>query len=139
MHGSMNIKSISCNSYTILFSLPSSTEVKYIWSHTSAQSILLRGVQRNAYYFVFSPYYYSNRDSSVGIVSRQRPGKTKHLFFSIPGKDTRFFCYLKCPCRFGDRYIFNVTRLTLRRLMSYIYGARILDVSRSHTTTQHSR
>jgi len=31
------------------------------------------------------------------------------------------------------------SRLTLRRLMSYIYGAPILDVSRSHTTTQHSR
>jgi len=29
--------------------------------------------------------------------------------------------------------------LTLRRLMSYIYGAPILYVSRSHTTTQHSR
>ena len=33
---------------------------------------------------------------------------------------------------------FNVD-LTLRRLMSYTYGAPILDVSRSHTTTQHSR
>ena len=30
-------------------------------------------------------------------------------------------------------------KLTLRRLMSYIYGAPNLDVSRSHTTTQHSR
>ena len=29
--------------------------------------------------------------------------------------------------------------LTLRRLMSYIYGAPILDISRSHTTTHHSR
>ena len=29
--------------------------------------------------------------------------------------------------------------LTLRLPMSYIYGAPILDVSRSHTTTQHSR
>ena len=29
--------------------------------------------------------------------------------------------------------------LNFRRLMSYIYGAPILDVSRSHTTTQHSR
>ena len=29
--------------------------------------------------------------------------------------------------------------LSLRRLMSYIHGAPILDVSRSHTTTQHSR
>jgi len=31
------------------------------------------------------------------------------------------------------------TTLTLRLLMSHIYGAPILDVSRSHTTTQHSR
>jgi hypothetical protein len=30
-------------------------------------------------------------------------------------------------------------RLTLRILMSYIYEAPILDVSRSHKTTQHSR
>jgi len=29
--------------------------------------------------------------------------------------------------------------LTPKLLMSYIYGAPILDVSRSHTTTQHSR
>jgi len=29
--------------------------------------------------------------------------------------------------------------LTLRLLMSYIYGGHILDVSRSHTTTHHSR
>ena len=33
----------------------------------------------------------------------------------------------------------NLHTLTLRLLMSYIYGAPILDVSRSHTTTQHSR
>jgi len=34
-----------------------------------------------------------------------------------------------------------VKSLTLRLLVSYIYiyGAHILDVSRSHTTTQHSR
>jgi len=33
----------------------------------------------------------------------------------------------------------RVKSLTLKLLMSYIYGAHILDVSRSHTTTQHSR
>ena len=46
----------------------------------------------------------------------------------------------------GKLYVIHLT-LTLRRLMSYIYiyiyiyiyGAPILDVSRSHTTTQHSR
>jgi len=36
-------------------------------------------------------------------------------------------------------YLFICILLTLRRLTSYIYGAPILDVSRSHTTTQHSR
>ena len=34
---------------------------------------------------------------------------------------------------------FHERSLTLRWLMSYIYGAPILDISRSHTTTQHSR
>ena len=33
----------------------------------------------------------------------------------------------------------RVKSLTLRLLMSYIHGAPILDVSRSHTTTHHSR
>jgi len=33
----------------------------------------------------------------------------------------------------------TVVKLTLRSLTLYIYGAPILDVSRSHTTTQHSR
>jgi hypothetical protein len=37
------------------------------------------------------------------------------------------------------RFFFSPYDLTLRRLMSYIYGAPILDVSRSHTTTQHSQ
>jgi hypothetical protein len=39
----------------------------------------------------------------------------------------------------GFFFFLNPLCLTLRRLMSYIYGAPILDVSRSHTTTQHSR
>ena len=39
----------------------------------------------------------------------------------------------------GIRELMGEKGLTLRRLMSYIYGAPILDVSRSHTTTQHSR
>jgi len=44
--------------------------------------------------------------------------------------------------RFSSSFDMDVFRntpyLTLKRLMSYIYGAPILDVSRSHTTTQHS-
>ena len=50
-------------------------------------------------------------------------------------------CYLLALL--GAHHFLHVRRirvklLTRRRLMSYIYGAPILDVSRSHTTTQHS-
>ena len=53
-------------------------------------------------------------------------------------------CYLLTLL--GAHHFLHVSRirvklLTFRRLMSYIYihGEPILDVSRSHTTTQHSR
>jgi len=53
-------------------------------------------------------------------------------------------CYLLALL--GVHHFLHVSRirvksLTLRLLMSYIYiyGAPILDVSRSHTTTHHSR
>jgi len=41
------------------------------------------------------------------------------------------------PC-WGSKCFVTGWMLTLRLLMSYLYGAPILD-SRSHTTTQHSR
>jgi len=51
-------------------------------------------------------------------------------------------CYLLALL--GAHHFLHVSRirvklLTFTLLMSYIYGAPILDVSRSHTTTQHSR
>ena len=51
-------------------------------------------------------------------------------------------CYLLALL--GAHHCLHVSRirvklLTLSWLMSYIYGAPILDVSRSHTTTHHSR
>ena len=51
-------------------------------------------------------------------------------------------CYLLALL--GAHHFLHVSRirvksLILRLLMLYIYGAPILDVSRSHTTTQHSR
>jgi len=51
-------------------------------------------------------------------------------------------CYLLALL--GAHHFLHVSRirvklLTFRLLMPYIYGAPILDVSRSHTTTQHSR
>jgi len=51
-------------------------------------------------------------------------------------------CYLLALL--GAHHFLHVSRirvklLTFRLLMSYVYGAPILDVSRSHTTTHHSR
>ena len=51
-------------------------------------------------------------------------------------------CYLLALL--GAHHFLHVSRirvklLTFRQLMSHIYGAPILDVSRSHTTTQHSQ
>ena len=51
-------------------------------------------------------------------------------------------CYLLALL--GAHHFLHVSRirvksLAFRRLMSYIYGAPIPDVSRSHTSTQHSR
>jgi len=51
-------------------------------------------------------------------------------------------CYLLALL--GAHHFLHVSRirvklLNLRRLMSYIYGTPVLDVPRSHTTTQHSR
>ena len=52
-------------------------------------------------------------------------------------------CYLLALLAYHFLHVsrIRVKSLTFRRLMSYIYiyGAPILDVSRSHTTTQHSR
>ena len=50
-------------------------------------------------------------------------------------------CYLLALL--GAHHFLNVSRimvksLTLRLLVSYIYGAHILDVSRSHTMTHQS-
>jgi len=63
-------------------------------------------------------------------------------FFNPLKPELNPICYLLALL--GAHHFLHVSRirvklLTFRRLMSYIYGAPILDVSRSHTTTQHSR
>ena len=64
------------------------------------------------------------------------------LLFNPLNPELNPICYLLELL--GAHHFLHVSRirvklLTFRRLMSYIYGALILDVSRSHTTTQHSR
>ena len=66
---------------------------------------------------------------------------TPYLLHSgLSSSPSRWRCLLRvlCPVRRPITAL-DWVLLTLRRLRSYIYGAPILDVSRSHTTTQHSR
>ena len=68
---------------------------------------------------------------------RQRPTQINPL-----EPELNPICYLLALL--GAHHFLHVSKirvklLTLRWLMSYIYGVPILDVSRSHTTTQHSR
>jgi len=65
-----------------------------------------------------------------------------HSWFNPLKPELNPICYLLALL--GVHHFLHVSRirvklLTFMLLMSYIYGAPILDVSRSHTTTQHSR
>jgi len=108
------------------------------------------------------------RHGSAGIMTRLRGGQARNrgsipvndrICISSPRRPERLWrsptlllnplnaelnpiCYLLALL--GAHHFLHVSRirvklLILRLLMSYIYGAPILDVSRSHTTTQHSR
>jgi len=68
---------------------------------------------------------------------------TKPIYFFKPlNPELNPICYLLALL--GAHHFLHVSRIRVRLLtfgllMSYIYGAPILDVSRSHTTTQHTR
>jgi hypothetical protein len=53
--------------------------------------------------------------------------------------DATLFSHYKAKGLWVPAQAPSKTHLTLRLLMSYIHGAPILDVSRSHTMTHHSR
>jgi len=63
------------------------------------------------------------------------------LYFNPLNPELNPICYLLALLAHHFLHVSRimVKSLTLRLLMSYIYGAHILDVSRSHTTTHHSR
>ena len=77
------------------------------------------------------------------LITRVRVDATKVLkwIFNPFNPELNLICYLLALLAHHFLHVSRimVKSLTLRLLMSYIYGAHILDVSRSHTTTQHSR
>jgi len=101
-----------------------------------------------------SPYIYaSNHKPEINdtflLTFRFDPSFLQYILFCFshatinPLKpELNHICYLLALL--GAHHFLHVSRirvksLTPRLLMSHIYGAPILDVSRSHTTTQHSR
>ena len=87
------------------------------------------------------------RQQTVGGIPCIEGALSVHVFNPLK-PELNPICYLLALL--GARHFLHVNRirvklLTFRLLMSYIYiyiyiyGAPILDVSRSHTTTQHSR
>jgi len=80
-------------------------------------------------------------DSSVWLTHRKMTANQMNVFNPL-NPELNPICYLLALL--GAHHFLHVSGirvklLTFRLLMSYIYGAPILDVSRSHTTTQHSR
>ena len=88
-----------------------------------------------------SHFFRNNSSCSLLIVcitNREKVLANLGYLMKTP-KIKKYLCTsLEIRCK-KKRRITWIRRLNLRRLMSYIYGAPILDVSRSHTTTQHSR
>ena len=87
-------------------------------------------------------------DERISILIAVRSPTKKRLKFNPLNAELNPICCLLALL--GVHHFLHVSRirvksLTLRQLMSYIYiyiyiyGAPILDVSRSHTTTHHSR
>jgi len=106
-----------------------------MWSQGSGWHVLVCLILIVRFHYQLLPFSYSGfilRNTGRGTVSD----------FNPLNPELNPICYLLALL--GAHHFLHVSRtrvksLTFRRLMSYIYGAPILDVSRSHTTTQHSR
>ena len=89
--------------------------------------------------------FYKILSETFLILRRKERNMIKNVYcsyFNLLNPELNPICYLLALL--GAHHFLHVSRirvklLTLRLLMSYIHGAPILDVSRSHTTTQHSR
>ena len=107
-------------------------EVNREWSYTSTPPYAFLACTGTTVLFLLLPAYW--RTSECRRHDRVNPLNA----------ELNPICYLLALL--GAHHFLHVSRirvksLTLKLLMSYIYiyGAPILDVSRSHTTTQHSR
>jgi len=97
-------------------------------------------VVKNPKESLLSRYHYSPHSNTEEGSSHKRKLFSPKINPLKP--ELNLICYLLALL--GAHHFLHVSRirvklLTFSLVMSYIYGAPILDVSRSHTTTQHSR
>jgi len=82
-------------------------------------------------------YGFRNRSeahvSNFGFAFLSPNSEVTSHYFSRKKTRVLIICFARTYWRCATKF------LTLRLLMSYIYGAPILDVSSSHTTSQHTR
>jgi len=128
---------LKINLYSILPSTPRSSKwsLSLMFLHQIPVYTLLSPIRATCPAVCHLPYW---------IISTTVPYMWCHINPLNP--ELNPICYLLALL--GAHHFLHVSRirvklLTFRLLMSYIYiyiyGAPILDVSRSHTTTQHSR
>ena len=90
-----------------------------------------------------NPYDATSQKTITSTFISLRYSVSFHNFFTFNPLNPELnpICYLLALLAHHFLHVSRrrVKSLTIRLLMSYIYGAPILDVSRSHTTTQHSR
>jgi len=115
-----------------VFKLPHKSIALWILIQTTKKLQVFMGLERLVSYL--------ERTDVALILGQYNPALDEVLNPSNP--ELNPICYLLALL--GAHHFLHVSRirvklLTFRLLMSYIYGAPILDVSRSHTTTQHSR
>jgi len=84
-------------------------------------------------------YRHFKRTCRIYFARRIGYEKALHNAIGISGNLLMGSLYIRWVFDWFLGVILSLLILTLRWLISYIYGAPILDVSRSHTTMQHSR
>ena len=107
---------------TLTFSWPCISVIIFVNNQLDAQSI---------FSCMFISVLYMFRAAIVPIIRRINP----------LNPELNSICYLLALLAHHFIHVsrIRVKSLTIRLLMSFIYGAPILDVCRSHTTTHHSR
>jgi len=106
------------------------SKIKYIWETGASSWFYYRNVSR------YTAIWTSNLGCDAGLFFSDFK-----LEFNPLNPELNPICYMLALLAHHFLHVSRimVKSLTIRLLMSYIYGAPILDVSRSHTTTQHSR